>query len=111
MTKPFFARVVLLGILLAACSRGDARFEELTRGIPRDSVIKVMGDAKPERVDTYLANSQLIEALYFAPPGADSGSTPERELSPVVMVNGTVAGWGWKVWDSIAGANKIPLKQ
>jgi hypothetical protein len=110
MARPSFARVVLFGVLLAACSRDDARFQELTRGIPRDSVIKVMGDAKPERVDSYLANSQVIEALYFAPPGADSGSTPERELSPVVVVNGTLAGWGWKVGLDCR-ENKIQLKQ
>ncbi|HEV8599805.1 MAG TPA: hypothetical protein VGQ69_10630 [Gemmatimonadales bacterium] len=111
MARASVARVALLGVLLAACSAGDSRFKGLTRGISRDSVLKVLGDAKPERLDAFLVNSQFIEAFYFAPAGADSGSTPERDLSPVVVVDGKLAGWGWEVWDSIAGQNNIPLKK
>ena len=106
-------RVPILGIGLAlglgACGRSDPRLEQLTEGITRDSVLTAMG-AEPRRIDAFLVNGQHLEALYFAKPGASpEDSIPDRELSPVVVINGTVVGWGWQEWDSIATANKVVL--
>jgi hypothetical protein len=93
---------------LAACSRPDARLEKLTVGIPTDSVLKIMGVEKPKRLVPYLANGHFIEAMYYPKPGAtDSAATTDRKMSPVVVVDGKLVGWGWTTWDSIAAANKI----
>ena len=112
VTKPIaFAGGLLLAASLAACGPRDSRLKKLTLGIPRDSVLNVMGGQRPQRIDAYLVNGHYIEALLFSPPGADSATTPERKLSPVVLVGGTLAGWGWSKWDSIAAANKIVLSK
>ena len=100
--------LLLLALALAAC--GDSRLKKLTAGIPRDSVIKVMG-GEPERVDAYRVNTQLIEALMYGKKGADSGKTEERKMSPVVVIDGVLTAWGWTRWDSIAGSYQIPLKK
>jgi hypothetical protein len=98
---------LLLGAALTACSRPDARFEKLTVGIPKDSALSLVGVEKPDRTDPYLINGHYIEVVYYAKPSADPGKTPDRKMSPVVVVDGHLAGWGWKQWDSIAKANKI----
>jgi len=107
VTRPIGFLTLLLGAAVAACSRADARLEKLTSGMPKDSVISAMGPEKAERVDPYLVNGHYIEAFYYAKPGAESGKVPDRKMSPVVVVDGRLAGWGWKQWDSIAKANKI----
>lgn len=108
MARPLaLVPVLLLGAALAGCGSSDARLKQLTVGITRDSVLKVMVPQNPDRIDRYLANSQSIEALYFARPGVDSGSTPDRQMSPVVLVDGLLMAWGWEQWDSVATANRI----
>jgi hypothetical protein len=101
------AGTVALAVALAGCGGSDARLRKLTVGIPRDSALRLIGAEKPERVDQYLVHGHYIEAMYFAKPGADSGKTPDRQMSPVVVVDGKLLTWGWKGWDSIAAANKI----
>jgi hypothetical protein len=94
--------------LLAACSSGDSRLKQLTMGISKDSALKVMGVEKPTRTDPYLTDGKFIELMYFAPPGA-ADSVPDREMSPLVAVNGLLVGWGWETVDSVAGATKIQV--
>ena len=101
----------VLGLLfLSACSKGDVRLEKLSAGISKDSVLAVMGAEKPQRIDPFLVNGQYIEAMYFPKPGAaDSASVADRNMSPVIVVDGKLAAWGWTQWDSIAGSKKIPV--
>lgn len=108
MARPLaLAALLLLGTALSACGPSDARLKKLAVGIARDSVLKVMVPQAPDRIDRFIVNSHAIEALYFAPQGADSGSTPDRQMSPVVLVDGLLLAWGWKQWDSLATANRI----
>ena len=39
-----------------------------------------------------------------------SDSLGRRDFTPVVVVDGKLTGWSWQHWDSVAGANKIPVK-
>lgn len=109
LRRPLLAALVLLA--LSACARKDARLEQLSAGISKDSVIAVMSGDQPHHVAPYLVSGHYIETLYFAKPGSgtDSASLADRNLSPAVLVDGKLAGWGWKMWDSIAGANKITV--
>jgi len=102
-------RLLLLGsgLLLAAC--GDARLRKLSVGISKDSTIQIMG-AKPDRAEAYLTGGQAIEALFFGPAGADSGQTPEEKLTPVVIVNGQLVGWGREEWQKVATEHNIQVK-
>ncbi|MFN0180810.1 MAG: hypothetical protein ACKVZ0_18565 [Gemmatimonadales bacterium] len=102
----------LLWIGLAAvvgCERGDPRINDLTVGIPKDSAVAVMGGA-PTVIEPYLINGLYIEAMFYARPGkTDSASKAPRKMTPVVAINGKLAGWGWVYWDSLAPANQIPV--
>jgi len=93
---------------IAACS-GDARFKRLSVGISRDSAIQLIGAEKPRRVDPFLVNGHYFEVMYYAKPGADTTTLTDRKMSPVVVVDGKLVGWGWESLDSVAGANKIPV--
>ena len=112
-TRSALIAAPVLGLLfLSACSKGDARLEKLSAGISKDSVLAIMGGEKPQRVDPFLVNGQYIEAMYFPKPGAaDSASLADRNMSPVVVVDGKLVGWGWKQWDSIAAEKKIPVAE
>jgi hypothetical protein len=93
-------------LLLAAC--GDARLGKLSAGIPKDSAIAVMG-RRPDLLKPYLVDGKYIEAMFFAKPGADSGTTPERKLEPVIAVDGKVQAWGWDEWEKLAAQYRIVL--
>jgi hypothetical protein len=107
--KPTLPVVLALAAGLAACSSGgDARFEQLSVGITKDSALKVMGAQGPTRTDPFLTEGKFIEVMYFAPAGR-TDSLPDREMSPLVTVDGKLVGWGWGALDSIAAATKIPV--
>jgi hypothetical protein len=106
--KPTLPVVLTLAAALAACSSGDARFEQLTVGITKDSALKVMGSQAPARTDPFLTEGRFIEVMYFAPAGT-ADSLPDREMSPLVTVDGKLVGWGWETLDSVAAATKIPV--
>lgn len=109
-----FRRLVLPIMLLAViagCRREDPRLAHMTIGITKDSAITVMGGERPSRVDPYLVSGQYIEAMLFIRPGTQPvgvDTLPDRERTPVVVINGQVTGWGWNHWDSVAAANNIP---
>lgn len=113
MRSALFAAPALGLLLLSACGdKADARLENLSAGITKDSVLTIMGVDKAQRVDPYLVGGQYIEAMYFPKAGkADSASVATRNMSPVVVVDGKLVGWGWKQWDSIAATKKIVVPE
>ena len=100
--------LALAGALAACSSGGDARFEQLSVGITKDSVLKLMGAQAPTRTDPFLTDGKFIEVMYFAPAGT-TDSLPDREMSPLVTVDGKLVGWGWETLDSVAAATRIPV--
>ena len=110
VARPLGVLVLCGALALAGCS-SDKRFDKLTVGISKDSTISAIGVEKPVRTDPYFVGGHYIEAMYYAKPGASADSTRDRKLTPVIVVDGTLAAWGWKKWDSIAGANKIVVKK
>ena len=96
-------------VVLAGCERADPRLKNLSAGISKDSVLAVM-EEPPKRTDPYLYKGQYIEALFYPRKGkTDAKSTADRKMSPVVVINGKLTGWGWAYWDSTAAANNIPV--
>ena len=106
--KPTLPIALALAAALAACSSEDTRLKQLTVGISKDSALKVMGTAQPVRADAYLIDGKSLEILYFA-PRRSADSLPDRQLAPLVAVNGQLIGWGWEILDSVAAATKIPV--
>ena len=104
--------------LLSACS--DANIRKLNAGIPRDSVLKILAIgstatdsmANVYREERYLHDGQWITMLLYTNTGKKEGAetVPENELTPVVLRNDTLTGWGWEHHDSVARANNIVIK-
>lgn len=96
--------------MVAGCAKSDKRLELLSTGIPTDSALKVMGVEAAQRRDAFLVGGKYIEAFYFPlPGGTDSAAVQDRNMSPVITVDGKVTAWGWAQWDSMATANRIAL--
>lgn len=97
-------------LLATGCERADPRLENLSTGISKDSVISAMEGDQPKRIDPYLIDGLYIEAMLYPKKGkTDSVSLTDRKMSPVVVINGKLAGWGWPFWDSVASSKNIPV--
>jgi len=99
-------------LLLAGCQRDDPRVSDLAVGITRDSARTVMEIPGSERPVSYLINGQFIETFVVRRPGVEGprDSLTRKQTTPVVIIGGQVAGWGWKFWDSVGAANSIPVE-
>jgi hypothetical protein len=113
------ARSVLPAIsLLFLCACGDARLKKLSTGITRDSLLKIVGqgsatgDSLPHvyRAERYLLSGKMVDVLFYVPTDQKSpaDSVAETSLTPIVLSDGKVSGWGWVYFDSLAKANNIP---
>lgn len=97
-------------LAMTGCERADPRLENLSAGIAKDSVISAMEGDQPKRTDPYLIDGLFIEAMLYPRKGkADSLSLTDRKMTPIVVINGKLAGWGWTYWDSVASSKKIPV--
>jgi len=110
-------------VLSTACE--DKRVKAIDTGIARDSAISIISHDLPANAthdslpnvyirETYLMGGKNYEVLFFSPKNekAQAGKdTAWGKLTPIILVNNKTVGTGWKVWDSISTANKIPLKK
>lgn len=105
-------------VTLSGCQ--DKNIKQLTKGIARDSVLKILAtgatstDSTPNvyREERYLNAGQMITMLFYTNTGIEEGqeTVPESDLIPVVLVNDTLVTWGWTQHDSVATANSIQIK-
>lgn len=110
MSRPIFRTALLVAPLLLTMACGDRRLKDLSVGITRDSVNTVMGTETPHRASSYLMEGKFWEVLYYAKPGtAEADSVDWKELSPVVITDGAVSGWGWKYWRPEAERLRVEL--
>jgi len=108
-------------MLITACS--DTRLEKLSTGISRDSVLAIINEgaasdslARVYRQESYLlankeGNAHLANILFYNKKGVKEVDTPglaRADVTPIVVSDGKVIGWGWTYYDSVAKANNIP---
>lgn len=107
-------------LLLSACT--DKRVSQLTIGIKQDSLLKIIsegappGDATPNvlRHNNYLVNGKMYDIYLFDPENRepkDSATVEESDLTPIIVVDGVVQGWGWRQADQLAQETKIAIRQ
>jgi hypothetical protein len=119
-TRYRIAAALLSAATMTGC--GDANIRKLTPGIARDSVKKILAlgttatsDSTPNvyREERYLQKGHWISILMYSKTGAKEGTgqaIPEADLTPVILVDDTLTGWGWAHHDSVALANSIVIK-
>lgn len=74
--------------------------------------IPVGGDApilyNPHRSETYEAGGSSWEVLlYYTHVAQDDGQVTDDELTPIVLRDGTLTGWGWTHWAAQVGRYDI----
>jgi hypothetical protein len=112
------AALALVAVFLSACE--DRNMRQLTAGIPRDSVMRILAqgststDTTPNvyREERYLHDGHWITLLMYTNTGVEDGAgeVEEADLVPVVLLDDTLTGWGWEHHDSVARANNIVIK-
>ena len=110
--------------LLALVACGDARLGKLAVNMTTDSLAVIM-KGPPHRTQNFILNGKVWDLSVYdygskALPsvvvktsmGADStvtDSIPWRKMSPVIIIDGKVVGWGWGWWDKESAKLGIPL--
>ena len=96
-------------LLLAAC--GDARLDKLSLGISKDSATAVMGEP-PQSETGYLTAGKLWNVEFCSRTSAGpKDSIPWGKMSPIILINGKVVGWGWHWWRGEAAKQHIPMPE
>ena len=122
-TRASIVSIVSSLLLASACS--DTRLEKMSTGISRDSALAIINEgasgdslARVYRQESYLlankeGNVHVANVLFYNKSGdkeADDSTLSRDATTPIVLLNGSVVGWGWAYYDSVAKANNIPVK-
>lgn len=94
--------VAFLAVTMAACgiyedvraSTNRNRLNDLQIGITQEQVNLVMG--RHWKKESYLQNSTIYEVLYYQTQSIQNYGTTDEEMTPVVLKDGKVVGWGRK---------------
>ena len=123
LTTPLALGAAALLLGGTACSSSGASIDGLAQGISRDSVITVLAggmkpaDGNPPNVvetTQFLNAGVMYEVLYYA-PGAPEGATAAQvergDVTPIVITNGVLAGYGWDHMNMVAGQTKAQIPE
>ena len=117
--------VILASLALAACGDreiGASRLKKTHAGMPRDSVLEVLGrgmvaatGADTARVvdghhrQAFFINGKTIEVIWVRETAASVNDPLTKDVAtPVVFADDKLAGWGWKYYAD--GGAKLGLK-
>lgn len=103
-----------VALAVAACQRNDPRVEQLTRGISRDSSLVILNDGTAPAAGTLphafssgdmLVNGANYTVLYYSSKlaeGQTAADVRQRDVTPLIIQNGTLVGWGWEFFNNMA---------
>ena len=106
-------------VVLTAC--GDSRLRALDVGISKDSLITLVGQGAPAddtlpnlyRHSQYFVDGKMFDVYYFDPKNRDIVVTPDvadQELTPLVVIDGKLAGSGWNYMDDVTDKHRIQAR-
>jgi hypothetical protein len=88
----------------------------------RDQVLSVMGTQtvksrdlgrinNPYRTESYMVQGKRIEVIYYYTDlkRADDAITDD-ELTPIVLVDGKLDGWGWGYWNDLVQRYELRVR-
>lgn len=123
ITKNSIAFSILL-LILSGCGAYDNirvdnrnKLNTISAGLSKTEVIKIMGNesradiTNPYRTEMYKRNNDTFEILFYYTDlkKADDAITDD-ELTPVVIKNGVVDGWGWMYWESLVKTYELRVR-
>ena len=94
--------------------RNRNNLNRLTLDMSRQQVLTVM--KRPYRSETLsLSNGKRLELLYYHTDlKTPDGAVTDDELTPVVLIEDKVIGWGWilvRRFKEVDGSQGLPLKE
>ena len=115
--------LLILSFILGAISctspgkireRNRNNLSRLTLDMSRQQVLTVM--KRPYRSETLsLSNGKRLELLYYHTDlKTPDGAVTDDELTPVVLIEGKVIGWGWilvRRFKEEDGSQRLPLEE
>lgn len=119
MLKNIFV-IVSVCLMVTSCAstnqiRADNRNKllSLSAGMSKIDVLKTMGTktqtssdgtviTNPYRTEMYRSNDKTFELmLYYTDTKKSDGAITDDELTPLVIIDGKLDGWGWSYWDMV----------
>ena len=120
---------LLTSILFVGCttlaqirSENRQNLLHLSVGASKQDVLRIMGTTtkkasdgsvitNPYRTEMYKVNDNTFELLlYYTDLKKRDGAITDDELTPIVIKNGKVDGWGWSYWNNIIKKYEIRVR-
>jgi len=119
---------VLMGLLLSGCASLDAirsqnrqNLMSLSPGMSKQEVLAVMGTKtimsedgrinNPYRSEMYKSQGHTFELLlYYTDLKRADGAITDDELTPLVVMDGKLDGWGWSYWDGLVQKYELRVR-
>lgn len=124
-----FAFAALLLAFAAGCaSLSDIRAQnrqkllQLSIGASKADVLRIMGTetvkadegsviTNPYRSELYRSGAHTFELiLYYTDIKKADGAITDDELTPIILMDGKVDGWGWSYWDAVVKKYEIRVR-
>jgi hypothetical protein len=97
------------------------RLNSLSLGMNKSQVLDVMGTVpyeyygnitnNPYRVEAYTIKQDVVNVIfYWTDVRERDGAITEDELTPIVLINDKVVGWGWTQWEQTAVRYSIRIR-
>ncbi len=95
---------------------------KINLGMSKQDVLTIMGTktitakygyviTSPFRSDMHRVKGISLEILYFyTDKKSADGAITDDELTPVIIKNGKVDGWGWSYWKDLIKKNEIRIR-
>ena len=114
MILPFIVSAISCTSLGKIRERNRNNLSRLTLDMSRQQVLTVM--KRPYRSETLsLSNGKRLELLYYHTDlKTPDGAVTDDELTPVVLIEGKVIGWGWilvRRFKEETGPQGLPLDE
>ena len=118
------AAIVLSGCVSTSQIRADNRQKlmNLSAGLSKQEVLAIMGTktiradngtvvTNPYRTEMYRAKGSVFELfLYYTDIQKADGAITDDELTPIVIKDGKVDGWGWSYWNDVIQKYEIRVR-
>ena len=120
--------ILVVSILISGCTslseiRADNRqkLTGLSIGMSKQDVLGKMGTktvgaqntvvTNPYRTEMYRSNGHVFELLlYYTDIKKSDGAITDDELTPLIIMDGKLDGWGWSYWNNVIKKYEIRVR-
>jgi hypothetical protein len=119
---------ILMSVLLFGCVSLDAirsqnrqNLMRLSPGLSKQEVLAVMGTKtimsegreinNPYRTEMHRSQGHTFELLlYYTDIKRADGAITDDKLTPLVIMDGKLDGWGWSYWDGLVQKYELRVR-